>query len=132
MKISAKQYAKALLESVLSAPDKEKEIIKRFASLLFKSGKSSMLPAIVEHFELLWNEHHNISDVEIISARQLSDEVYKMLEKKAAVMAGVDKIEAKKTLDPKILGGAVLRYQDKVLDMSLYTKFEHLKDTLKG
>jgi len=51
---------------------------------------------------------------------------------KAAAMAGAERAEVVKRIDPSLLGGVILRYRDKILDMSLYTKFEHLKDIIKG
>jgi F-type H+-transporting ATPase subunit delta len=132
MKISAKQYASALLESLVSSPGGEKAIIKSFASFLTKRGQSSRLPEILEHFEAFWDKYHGISNVEIVSARPLSEEVYSLLADKAALMSGVEKVETVRLVKPEILGGVILRYRDKVLDMSLYTKFEHLKSLLKG
>jgi len=132
MKIRPKQYAQALLDSVLANPGKEKEIVKRFSLLLSEKGQLSRLAAIIECFESIWNDRFAVSDVEISSARPLSDEVYKLLIDKAAAMAGAERAEVVKRIDPSLLGGAILRYRDKILDISLYTKFEHLKDIIKG
>ena len=41
------------------------------------------------------------------------------------------KIELKETIDEKLVGGLVIKYQGKIIDGSLFTKQESLKEYLK-
>ena len=42
-----------------------------------------------------------------------------------------EKIELKETIDEKLVGGLVIKYQGKIIDGSLFTKQESLKEYLK-
>ena len=130
MKISAKQYATGFFESLLEKKGKEGEVIKNFAKLLFTDNQLSKLEEIIENFERLWNEHNNIVEGEIITASKIDKSLVDKLKALISQKTGGKKAEVKEIIDKNILGGVILRYGDRTLDLSLRTKLNELKEKL--
>jgi F-type H+-transporting ATPase subunit delta len=132
MKITAKQYAQGLFESLLDNKGKEEKAIANFAKILFANNQVSKLEEIIEHFNIFWNEYNGVIDGEIISARMLDEDLLKKLEKFISYRTGGKKIIIKEKIDQNIIGGVILRYGDRSLDLSLRTKLNNLKEELNS
>jgi len=131
MKITAKQYAKSLFESVKDADDKEaKETTKRLVELLASNNQVSQLEKISDYFSSIWNKEKGIVKAEIISANKLDDEVIKLLNDYIVKLLGDKKADIKQKIDKKIKGGFIIRLGDKILDSSLSTRINELKKSL--
>lgn len=128
MKISAKQYATVLLESLEGKNEKETgEVIKNFANVLRADNHLSLLGGIIRFFNEAWDKKNNTVEAEIVTARAISKQAITELEKFIKTRAGSDKVEMSEKIDPSLLGGVVLRYGNKSLDLSLKTKLLDLK-----
>jgi len=131
MKITAKQYATVLLES-LEGKDEKKvgETIKKFAEVLRANNHLSLLGGIIRFFNEAWDKKNNTVEAEIVTARKISKEAIAELEKFIKSRAGSDKVELKERIDSGLLGGVVLRYGNKSLDLSLKNKLAKFKENL--
>jgi len=128
MKITAKQYATVLLESLEDKNEKQAgEIIKKFADVLRANNHLSLLGGIIRFFNEAWDKKNNTVEAEIVTARVISKQAIAELEKFIKSRAGSDKVEMSEKIDPSLLGGVVLRYGNKSLDLSLKTKLADLK-----
>lgn len=124
MKITAKKYAQALF---LSVKDKEKkevsEIIDNFVKLLAEHHQLALSRKILYFLEGFFQKEGLVCPVSIESAHRLSkeskSEIMKFLEKKTS-----GEIEWQEKVNSKLLGGFVLRYQDKIYDASLKNRLD--------
>jgi F-type H+-transporting ATPase subunit delta len=128
MKITAKQYATALLESLEGkSEDQSVKIIDSFSRVLLSNNHLSRLNGIVGFFNEAWDKKHGEIEGEIITARALSQEAISELKEFIRETTGGRKINLMEKIDESLLGGAVLRYGNKSLDLSLKTKLLELK-----
>jgi len=131
MKITAKQYATVLLESLEGKDEKQtSETIKKFADVLRANNHLSLLGGIIRFFNEAWDKKNNTVEAEIVTARVISKQAIAELEKFIKARAGSDKVEMSEKIDPSLLGGVVLRYGNKSLDLSLKDKLVKLKENL--
>lgn len=132
MIITPKQYATALLESVRGKEGKDlAAVLDNFTAALIRNNDVSKTEKILAAFSSLWNKEHGIIEVEVITAEQMEktelDAIGSSLARrenaKTAIVSG--------TTDKKIIGGAVIRYGDTVIDQSIRTKINDLTNAIK-
>lgn len=103
-----------------------------FASLmvLIDNNKIVYLNEVVTELKNLIDEEKGVVTVEVLTISKLSE-----LEKLSIISYFIKKlgkkIELKETIDEKLVGGLVIKYQGKIIDGSLFTKQESLKEYLK-
>jgi F-type H+-transporting ATPase subunit delta len=132
MKISSKQYAKALIESLEEKKGEEKEVVERFLAFVGAVGQTSRLKEILEIFEGQWDNKYGIVKAEVVSANPIDKKMKKVLEKMIIEAGAGKKIDVVEKVDKGIIGGIILRYGDKVLDLSLRNKLEKFKKELNS
>lgn len=131
MRISPKQYALALFESLSGL--KKEEALKKTASLaaiLQANNESHKLDRIIREFSLLWNKEYSIAEAEINSARAIAKDEVESLETYIKKTLKAKEVIIKKNIDPSILGGVIVRYGDKIFDASLKNRLEALKASI--
>jgi len=131
MKISAKQYAQSLYEVVKDKKDSQiRKIIKNFSRILINNNDILKIDKITAEFARIWNRERGIVEAEIIGARKFDNKIIKLLNDYIIKLSGAKKIEIKQTVDKNILGGVIIRYEDRVIDGSLKTKLSELKNKM--
>ncbi len=131
MKITAKQYALSLYESVKNKKEEEiRDIIDNFINLVVENNDVSKIDKIIDQFEIVWNKEEGIVEAEIVSARKLDNKTVKLLDGYIAGLAGAKKVVMGERIDKSILGGVIIRYGDKVLDGSMRARIDNLKNEL--
>jgi len=127
MNITAKQYAKSLLESVENKKQAEIEkIINKFIQNLIKNNNISQLNKILDFFSILWNKKHNIIKTEIKTVNKLDENNIEELKNNILKLSQAEKIELKQKQQKQILGGIIIKHGDKIIDQSLKTKLNLL------
>ncbi|MBD3248293.1 ATP synthase F1 subunit delta [Candidatus Falkowbacteria bacterium] len=128
MKIKPKQYAISLFESLDEADAREqKDIVKKFVKTLIENNDVSKTEAILMHFSNLNNRRADAADTEIVSSHDLDKKLLDALKDFVSKRAGAKEITMIERKDKKLLGGVILRYGDKLLDLSLRRKLEEFK-----
>ncbi len=131
MKISPKQYAKALFFEVLNKDNKEVlPIIDRFFDILKSDNSLSKIEKIISHFNDFWKKEHSLVEAEITTARLLDDNLKKEIVNYLLKLSQSDKIKIEEKQDKKIIGGFVIKYNDKILDASIKNKIKNFKNNL--
>jgi F-type H+-transporting ATPase subunit delta len=98
---------------------------RAFLELLAENGRLDFLPEIAERFEELKAEDANVADVEVTSAVQLDDAQRERLA--GALRARLRRdVRLHCTVDPSLIGGAVVQSGDTLIDGSLRSKLERL------
>ena len=133
MKITAKQYAQCLYELVSAESDgKVKEILPKFVALLQKHQALNLAPAIISIFREIWNKEHGEVVAELTSARELKNEAKEMVIDYLKNKSGATNVVLDEKIDKNILGGFILKYDNKIIDGSLRSSLEELKNSLKA
>lgn len=102
---------------------------KNFLSMLAQNRRLGLLPEIAAQFEALRAEVENVADVRIISAIELNDA---QRERFAAALKTRLKrdIRLHCEVDPTLIGGAIVRAGDFVIDGSLRARLERLSGAM--
>jgi F-type H+-transporting ATPase subunit delta len=100
-----------------------------FLKLLLEYGRVVVLPEIAEHFDVLKANIENTVDVTVTSAAPMS------AAQKKAVSAALTKrlgrtVQLETEVDETLIGGAVIRAGDVVIDGSLRSRLEGLSNAL--
>ena len=128
MKILPKQYAIALLEELEGKKTTQiTAAIDNFVRLLADKNDLGLADKIVVEFGKLWNEKEGIVESEIILAREPNKKILEELGGYIKQIASAKKIFLVKKVDAEILGGAIVKYGDRVVDMSLRNRLSDLK-----
>jgi len=133
MKISARQYALALYDSVQAKTEKEiKAELKNFVAVLAKNLDWNKVREIIERFSEIWDKEHGELKAELVCARELGPTARETVLDYLKEKTSAKKISLTTELDAKLIGGFVLKYNSKVLDGSLKTSLEELKTEIGG
>ncbi len=133
MKISVQQYARSLYDSVEGKSEKEiKVILKNFVAVLGNSRELNKANEIISAFNELWNKEHGEMVASLTSARELDKVSKEMVAEYLKEKSGAKKIILHEEIDKKLIGGFVLRYNSRVVDASLKTSLEDLKNKISN
>lgn len=118
----------ALLGEVAGAAD---ERSRNFIQLLADNGRLAALPQVAAQYEALRAEVENTVDVTVTSALPLTAEQSdKLAQALSRRLRRTVRLSA--TVDPSLIGGAVVRAGDFVIDGSLRGRVERLGNTMAG
>jgi F-type H+-transporting ATPase subunit delta len=103
--------------------------MQNFVKVLAENHRLLLLPEIAAHYEALRSEVENTVDVEVISAVALNDAQQEKLS--AALSTRLKrKVRMQNIVDATLLGGAVVRAGDLVIDGSLKGRLQRLATEL--
>jgi len=102
---------------------------KNFLKLLIENDRVDVLPEIAEHFEVLKAEVENVVDVTVTSATALDDAERQSIVTALKSRLGRD-VKLSTKIDENLIGGAVIRAGDVVIDGSLRARLEGLANAL--
>lgn len=112
--------------SVLAGDDRRGT---NFLKLLVEYDRVAVLPEISEHFDGLKAAVENTVDVTVTSASPLTDELTRAITDALKARLGREvRLETK--IDETLIGGAVIRAGDVVIDGSLRSRLESLSNAL--
>lgn len=104
---------------------------QNFLFALSENDRLQLLPSIAELFEVLKAQLEQTVDVEVESAFELGNEQQDKLAQ--ALSKKLDRqINLKARTNPELIGGAVIRTQDLVIDASVRGKLSKLAEKLSA
>ena len=109
--------------------DKVSALTYRFLILVAKKGRLSKLTEIIEYFKKSVLAYRNQVKGELVSAVSLSGEQISQIRKIIENMTGKI-VLLKEKIDADIIGGFIVRVEDKLIDMSVRNNLEELKKKL--
>jgi F-type H+-transporting ATPase subunit delta len=104
---------------------------RNFLRALAENRRLALLPHIAEQFERLRAEVEGVVDVEVIAAREIAAPQRKRLESALAKRLGRE-VRMHTRIDESLIGGAIVRAGDLVIDGSLKGRLERLGATLQN
>ena len=116
----------AALEDVLGDAD---ELLRNFLRLLSEKGRSGQIEEIHEEFERLAAVEERRLEVELTTAHELSDKEEREILKQIERASGL-KVEARRSVDPDLIGGVVLQAGSMRVDASVRGRLERLRREL--
>jgi F-type H+-transporting ATPase subunit delta len=116
--------------AVVTAVTKGKvtELTSAFNQLLVKKGREKDVPAIAVAFIEQYNELKGIHAVKLTTPVEVSETLKKAIETKLASERGLGIIELETAVDPKLIGGFLLEFNNNLVDASI---LRDLKDIRK-
>jgi F-type H+-transporting ATPase subunit delta len=119
--------AKAGILSDLAGSDEP--LFSNFLQLLAEKGRAGEIEDIAQEFERLMAREERRLDVELVTARELTDaeagEIIGQIEQAAG-----RKVEATRSVDPSLIGGFVLQAGSYRADASVRGRLERLRQEL--
>jgi len=127
--VFAVEDRKKIVERILeksSFPD----MVKNFLRLLMDKNRIGAIKDIMDHYSKLTDEISNITRAQVITAKPLKgDAVDRLVLALKALTSREIKIEVSE--DASIMGGLIVKAGDLVLDGSVKTQLEGLRESLK-
>lgn len=102
---------------------------QNFIGILAENGRLALLPEVFELFELLKANHEKTVDVEIETAFEMPSELEKKLIAMLKVKLDRD-VTLKTSVDKSLLGGALIRAGDMVIDGSARGRLAKLAEAM--
>lgn len=138
--LSEPTVSKSLDNPLLTTSDKAKVLLEimgeelstqgqNFIHVLAEYNRISLLPQISEMYELMKSNHEKTMEVTVISAYEIDEADEKKLAEALKTKLQRE-INLSSTVDPKLLGGVVIRAEDTVIDNSVRGKLEKLSQVL--
>jgi len=122
-----REVKKKIVASALS--DKILKLTKNMLFQLIDNNRQEVLGEILNQYVKLANDHRGIIDVEAISVVSLNEKEKDKITESFQNKFG-KKVRLKNKIDSSILGGMVIRIEDKVYDGSIKTKLQVMKRSL--
>lgn len=98
-----------------------------FLDLLIQKGRINQLGSIAEAIIFMINQSENIAQVKLTTASAVSDTEKAQI---ASQFLGNRKFEIENTVNPNIIGGFILEFDNKILDNSIANQLQTLKNNL--
>ena len=118
----------AVIEKIVARLGASK-IIRNFLFVLADNRRTQLIPEVIASFHQVIRQRQGIAEAEVSSAVELSAAQKKEMAATLARLTG-KKIETKYTLDPALLGGAVVRIGDTIYDGSLRSRLNEMRARL--
>jgi F-type H+-transporting ATPase subunit delta len=124
------EYARALLLAVQeSRPEDYELIIENLVALLSKAGDLEKLSEIVAEFEKLLDNEQMPTQVQSTFAREVTRN--KVILDELNAVAGA-RLEVRSQVDDELVGGMILRVDDTLVDASVKSQLERMKNELSS
>ena len=102
--------------------------LNTFIKIIY-NNRDHILENICKKFVDLYNKHKNIQDVTLTSAIRLDESSLKKIKSKLSKLS-TKSISINQKINSNIIGGFILKVDDKMYDASYRTKLKNIKKTL--
>lgn len=139
--IDTNRQLKAVVNDVLLAPDVKSDLFQKlfngkistlvmnFLLLTVRKRREGYIPQMYRAYLDLANEARGIVEVEVRSAVALPEETVRTLETKLVTKLG-RQVKFQTQVAPELLGGLVVRVGDTLMDGSVKTRLNRMRDRL--
>ena len=108
--------------------DKYDELTVAFFNILIAKGRESYLADIAVEFLSQYKKLKHISTVKLTTAAPLSKEALAAIKEKLVKSSTTDdKVEINVEVDPALIGGFIIEFEDNIYDASVSNKLDELK-----
>lgn len=125
--IVSAENKKAVLAKVFSGTDK---ISQDFIAYLTDKRRESELANVASQFIAAYNEMKGIASATVVSATALSDESMAQMRSYVGGLLGKTDIELNNEVDASIIGGVIIKHEDKLMDRSVSKELREIRKQL--
>ncbi len=104
-------------------------LARNLAGLLASRDAAGTIPDIADHFERMLDAHRGVVRAEVTAAVELSQEQIERLERTIGGAVGAD-VVVEARVDPAVIGGVIVRVDDRLIDGSVRTRLQEMKREL--
>ncbi|PIP39192.1 MAG: ATP synthase F1 subunit delta [Desulfobacterales bacterium CG23_combo_of_CG06-09_8_20_14_all_51_8] len=131
--VSNPLYEAASRRNVLKAVSEKLElsrVMKSFVLLIFDKGRINYLRDVSAYYTVLADELKGIVRADLTTATELAEETLEQIRASLSKLTGKD-VSLETKLDKSLIGGIVTRIGDLVLDGSIKTQLQNMRESLK-
>jgi F-type H+-transporting ATPase subunit delta len=103
-------------------------ITKAFLDIVIRKRRSEFLPEFASAFIEMYHTHNHITAVTLTTAVEADTATMEKVKTLLQQRAGLEKIVLETKVAPKIIGGFILKFGDKMIDASIQHKLEIIDD----
>lgn len=107
------------------------QIMGNFLNLLAQKNRANVLPEIAKSFQDMVDVERNVCQGFVITAKALEPELLEKTKQTLEKITG-KQVVLKAEIDTAIIGGIIAKVGDIILDGSIKTQLESLKESIKG
>lgn len=100
--------------------------VYRMLNLLIENNRISAFPQLVTFYSDFINQQSNTAQAEVVTAVELEEELNNRIRQAIEIAFGFSRVELLSRVDPGLLGGVIVKIQDKVIDGSYLSRLEAL------
>jgi F-type H+-transporting ATPase subunit delta len=105
------------------------EIARNFLRVVAENGRAAQIEEIIREFEQLYAAQQQVLNVELTTAYELSDDEARAIVKQIEEASGRT-VQAKRSVDPDLIGGIVLKAGTRLADGSVRGRLNRLRQEL--
>lgn len=124
--LSRRDIVRVVTRRLLDEPDQRSQWVQRLAAYLVATGRSNQADLVINDIAHELQAQAGLVTAEVVSARQLSQEMRAALRGLLADQTGAESVVLHETTDQSLLGGFVARTADAEIDASVRTKLNKL------
>ncbi|HLN74251.1 MAG TPA: ATP synthase F1 subunit delta [Prolixibacteraceae bacterium] len=109
--------------------DKVNALTLNFLALITQNRREKHMPSIFRDLSDMYRKSLGISSAVLTTARELDASLVEQIRKELETLSG-NKVELSQQIDPQLIGGFVLRVDDKQYDASVSTQLKRIKESL--
>lgn len=101
--------------------------VLRLLKLLIENKRVAIFEQLVEQFNALVLQSENAAHAEVITATELEEELRNRIRKTLETTFGFSRVDLQNRVDPGLLGGVIIKLQDRVIDGSYVGRLEEMR-----
>lgn len=105
-------------------------LVKNFLEVVFNYNRMDDLPFMIDEYERRYDEENGLLLGTVTTAVPLTDEQAEQLANNFAKTMNYQKVELTRKIDSSIIGGAIVEANHRVIDGSIRTQLENLRNQL--
>jgi F-type H+-transporting ATPase subunit delta len=137
--INQNRNLETAIESPVIKPEKKNAILKalfenkvdrvflEFMYMVVKKGRANLLESILYQFQKMYRELKNIIKAEITVAYQIEPTLLEKIVDLIIKKNNNAKVEYTQAIDNNLIGGFIVKYNDKLIDASVSTQISELR-----
>lgn len=101
-----------------------------FLKVLCDNRREEIFEDVVRRYEEMVEDHLGRIEVEVVTATGLSEEMQERIRERIARILQGREVILRASVDPGIMGGAVFRFKDRLVDGSIRGRLEGLREAM--
>jgi len=104
--------------------------LQRLLPVLLENDRMAVLPFIAERFAQLQDERNQVATAEVTSVLPLNEALQAKVRATLESVFGYRRVNIENRIEPAILGGLVIKIQDRIIDGSYRGRLEEMRKRL--